>query len=608
MSASYVSISLVRVTEKSVSTRRTKMLFWSAGRASRDPTSPVFEVRRRSAARAFEKCQATFLARNLAADRGIYLAPTSLACGFPAALALASGQTSSGGDLLPSPPEASGTEMSSLTQQQPPPGADHFPDDRPLYGTFHPLQVSLPPSQEQSQRPPPPSLEHTFNLSTAHRNKCGKKNHGTGVHPHVVVQDLARLEEKQIRKMTRSYGNQIPTVTASQCHGGLNQEHNTEVLLQHGTSPQAASQNMEGDDDQEWPLPGPYKAMARNECRGVLYLPGEGNDVTAESLQADIVCKSHIVVAARPMGPKGNTILVTFEGRVLPKKYRPRPLVCFRCHAIGHKMDVCPRDTARCGTCGSEHDGMEGCAQTPKCRNCGGAHVATSKDCPQRAIPPRRNNQKPTAGKDQGQEQPPPRPTAPAPPAHLGGGTSYAAKTTGSIQPKTPLAHQSQQAGMIPEVPTQLAQIPGHNDTSPDLTWASLKLKLQWQVQSNPMGSDHLPIFIQLSIRSSPRRRATFTKWDNYRTAIGRHNGFRLAEHIQLALKEARTEYQVKEDTPPLDLRLVKLCEERLKALVRYRAGNSLTNKICLNQATAQATAAPLGEGCATLSTTGQAT
>ncbi|KAG0442800.1 hypothetical protein HPB47_015607 [Ixodes persulcatus] len=345
-------------------------------------------------------------------------------------------------------------------------------------------------------------------------------------------------------------------------------------------------------------------------------------------------------------------------------------------------MDVCPRDAARCGTCGSEHDGMEGCAQTPKCRNCDGAHVATSKDCPQRAIPPRRNNQKPTAGKDQGQEQP--RPTAPAPPAHLGGGTSYAAKTTGTIQPKilqwncgglkpklpelkirlqalkdrAPDVILLQEANIVstrvklgdtvidihntyirpsvssneaawikglvavgrhtilagdfnaqrpgkehkktcvaaklklcnsPEVLTRLAQIPGHNDTSPDLTWASPKLKIQWQVQSDPMGSDHLPLFIQLSIRSSPRRRATFTKWDNYRTAIGRHNGVPLAERIQLVLKEARTEYQVKEDTPPLDLRLVKLWEKRVKALVRYRARKSLTNKICLNQATAEA-------------------
>ncbi|KAG0442650.1 hypothetical protein HPB47_015649 [Ixodes persulcatus] len=333
-------------------------------------------------------------------------------------------------------------------------------------------------------------------------------------------------------------------------------------------------------------------------------------------------------------------------------------------------MNVCPRDTARCGTCGSEHDGMEGCAQTPKCRDWGGAHVATSKDCPQRAIPQRRNNQNPTVGKDQGQEQP--RPTAPAPPAHLGGGTSYAAKTTGLIQPKTPPTHQSQQAeimilqwncgglqpklpelkirlqalkyrapdvillqevnivstrvkhgdtvidihntyirpsvssneaalikGLVamcrhtilagdfnaqhpgkehkkacvaaklklcnsPEVPTRLAQIPGHNDTSPDLTWASPKLKFQWQVQSDPMGSDHLPIFIQLSILGT------------YRTAIGRHNGVPLAERIQLTLKEARTEYQVKEDTTPHDLHLVKL------------ARKSLTNKICQNQATAE--------------------
>ncbi|KAG0414835.1 hypothetical protein HPB47_008002 [Ixodes persulcatus] len=140
-----------------------------------------------------------------------------------------------------------------------------------------------------------------------------------------------------------------------------------------------------------------------------------------------------------------------------------------------------------------------------------------------------------------------------------------------------------------PEVPTRLAQIPGHNDTSPDLTWASPKFKIQWQVQSDPMGSDHLPIFIQLSLHSSPRRGATFTMGDNFRTAIGRHNGAPLAERIQLALKEARTEYQVKKDTPPLDLRLVKLWEKRLKALVRYRARKSLTNKICLIQATAEA-------------------
>ncbi|KAG0444841.1 hypothetical protein HPB47_013324 [Ixodes persulcatus] len=158
----------------------------------------------------------------------------------------------------------------------------------------------------------------------------------------------------------------------------------------------------------------PYKALAGNQCRGVIYLPGEGNTVTPESLPEDIDCRSHKVAAARPIGAKGNTILVTFEGRVLPKKvrymcevldvheYRPRPLVCFRCHGIGHKMDVCPRGSARCGTCGSEHDGMEGCAQAPKCVNCGGAHLATSNERPKRAIPPRRNDNRKTSGPEQG--------------------------------------------------------------------------------------------------------------------------------------------------------------------------------------------------------------
>ncbi|CAN7944461.1 unnamed protein product [Ixodes hexagonus] len=83
----------------------------------------------------------------------------------------------------------------------------------------------------------------------------------------------------------------------------------------------------------------PYKAMAGNQCRGIIYLLGQGNAVTPESLLEGINCRNCAVVAARPIGTKGNTILVTFEGKVLAKKvnyicevlnvheYRPRPLV-----------------------------------------------------------------------------------------------------------------------------------------------------------------------------------------------------------------------------------------------------------------------------------------
>ncbi|KAG0412675.1 hypothetical protein HPB47_010193 [Ixodes persulcatus] len=127
------------------------------------------------------------------------------------------------------------------------------------------------------------------------------------------------------------------------------------------------------------------------------------------------------------------------------------------------------------------------------------------------------------------------------------------------------------------------------NDTSPDLTWVSPRWRVQWHVQSDPMGSDHLPIVIKLHISTTPRRRTTFTKWDTYRAAMSRQDGVPFAERIQSALKEARTEYQVKEDTPTPDLHLVKLWDKRLALLIRYRARRSLGNKIRLNRATAKA-------------------
>ncbi|KAG0436526.1 hypothetical protein HPB47_017897 [Ixodes persulcatus] len=207
----------------------------------------------------------------------------------------------------------------------------------------------------------------------------------------------------------------------------------------------------------------PYKALTRNQCRGVIHLRGQDNQVTPEQLQVDIVCRTQKVVAARPLGKKGNVILITFEGKTRPKRvcymhevlavdeYRPRPLVCFRCHAIGHKMDVCPRENARCGTCGSEHDGMEECTKTPRCTNCDGGHVATSNDCPKRAIPPRSTSTKQTmklAGKRGVPTPPPPA----AIPASQDAGASYAAVTMGTFQSSVPQAYPPQRTDMAMQV------------------------------------------------------------------------------------------------------------------------------------------------------------
>ncbi|KAG0422128.1 hypothetical protein HPB47_002050, partial [Ixodes persulcatus] len=140
-----------------------------------------------------------------------------------------------------------------------------------------------------------------------------------------------------------------------------------------------------------------------------------------------------------------------------------------------------------------------------------------------------------------------------------------------------------------PDTPTRLAQAKNQNDTSPDLTWVSPRLRVQWQVQADPMGSDHLPIHIRLLIRTTPRRRVTFTKWDDFRTAISRLSGVPFADRIRQALSESRTEYNVREGTPSPDLHLVKLWDKRLEALLCYRTRKSLRNKIRLNHATAEA-------------------
>lgn len=149
----------------------------------------------------------------------------------------------------------------------------------------------------------------------------------------------------------------------------------------------------------------PYVATSSAQTKGVIYLRGHDNDETPESLMKELECRTHQISAARIIGQSGRTVLITFESQTLPRyvryacesfkvsSYRPRPLVCHKCHTLGHKADVCPQDAVRCGGCGHEHDPAVGCKLQPKCINCGGAHVATSNDCPLRKIPVGRQQQ-----------------------------------------------------------------------------------------------------------------------------------------------------------------------------------------------------------------------
>ncbi|KAM7305131.1 Salp20-like protein 13 [Ixodes scapularis] len=79
----------------------------------------------------------------------------------------------------------------------------------------------------------------------------------------------------------------------------------------------------------------------------------------------------------------GRTVLITFEGKTLSKyvkwcvlackvhEYRPKPIVCYNCHCIGHRADVCPSEESYCGSCGHPHKEKEDCNTPSECRNCG---------------------------------------------------------------------------------------------------------------------------------------------------------------------------------------------------------------------------------------------
>ncbi|KAG0443016.1 hypothetical protein HPB47_015381 [Ixodes persulcatus] len=150
----------------------------------------------------------------------------------------------------------------------------------------------------------------------------------------------------------------------------------------------------------------PYKALGNIHSRGVIYLNGDASEETPETLLADLECRTAKVVYARLMGKDSNAVVITFQGTRLPKKvvfsgqifnvkpYRPRPIVCYNCHGLGHMTDVCPCLERRCRCCGYIHEeDMEDCKREPHCRNCNGPHVATSKDCPKCKIPGKKSSQ-----------------------------------------------------------------------------------------------------------------------------------------------------------------------------------------------------------------------
>ncbi|CAN8014166.1 unnamed protein product [Ixodes persulcatus] len=190
--------------------------------------------------------------------------------------------------------------------------------------------------------------------------------------------------------------------------------------------------NERGENTEIKVIPG----LASNHSRGVIYLRNPGNDM--EALCEEIICKTHQVISATIIGKKRTTVLLTFEGKEPPKKlavgliiqkvfpYTPRPVVCYRCHRIGHKAETCTSKVEVCKTCGKPHpNGLDApCGGDPTCVNCKGRHLALSRDCPMRV--PRRDG-KPTYVQNTEQERKSATPTETAKPENSAEKKTYAA-------------------------------------------------------------------------------------------------------------------------------------------------------------------------------------
>ncbi|KAG0421463.1 hypothetical protein HPB47_002648 [Ixodes persulcatus] len=114
--------------------------------------------------------------------------------------------------------------------------------------------------------------------------------------------------------------------------------------------------------------------------------------------------------------------------------------------------------------------------------------------------------------------------------------------------------------------------------------------RTRWSVYMETMGSDHVPLCTALYIGCSPRKEIRFIIWDTFREALSTLNNTDLALRIQEAMRKAQSTYQVKEESPYMDLHLLSLWASRLQALQQYRKiKRSQRLKIKLNLATAKA-------------------
>lgn len=132
--------------------------------------------------------------------------------------------------------------------------------------------------------------------------------------------------------------------------------------------------------------------LNRNTIRGVIRVdPAESNDTIFNWLR----CEQAEILRVQKIG-KSDRAIITFDSAVLPRvvkyymelvrvaEYKPKRVVCFNCHTLGHMAKFCPSPSV-CADCGRPHATEEECGNTPFCAACKEpGHLAVSPVCPSR--------------------------------------------------------------------------------------------------------------------------------------------------------------------------------------------------------------------------------
>ncbi|KAG0413173.1 hypothetical protein HPB47_009671 [Ixodes persulcatus] len=143
------------------------------------------------------------------------------------------------------------------------------------------------------------------------------------------------------------------------------------------------------------------------------------------------------------------------------------------------------------------------------------------------------------------------------------------------------------------DYPTRHGLHEGQRDTTPDLTWADSRLVTDWRCGPDPMGSDHYPIWLELSTggKAGRRRLTQAIDWDAFRKAVATcEDAVPVTAKLLRAAQAATRNLEVEDQDPVPDKHLINLWEARKRLHKIYvNNGKRFKDLVRLRNKTAQA-------------------